>query len=354
VNAGNTIRKFFMVTLWIVIGGGMLSLLIAAIGKNSKERCSDYRVTIKGARHNFFVDKTDIQEMLAAASGGQVKGKLLSAFNLFHLEQLLEKNVWIRDAELYFDNRNVLHVTIIEREPIARVFTTNGKSFYIDNSARAMPLSDKLSARVPVFTGFPDKKIVLRKDSVLVNNVIQIAQFIQNDSFWMSQVAQIDITPARDFEMIPVVGDHLVKLGNGDDAENKFRRLFIFYKEVLSKTGFDKYKVLDIQFRGQVIAKKGLANGKVDSIQLRKNVEKLLRQSKEIQVDTVVVAEPKHIEKPTIKIDKTTAPLKLADQPDTKSNADPNAVKTTSNPSSGSDKRVPKAVMPKKEGQNRK
>ncbi len=58
-----------------------------------------------------------------------------------------------------------------------------------------------------------------------------------NDPFWMAQVAQIDITAERTFEMTPVVGNHLVKLGNGEDMDKKFHRLMVFYKQVLSKTG---------------------------------------------------------------------------------------------------------------------
>lgn len=44
----------------------------------------------------------------------------------------------------------------------------------------------------------------------------------------------------------------------------------VFYKQVLSKTGFDKYKVIDVQYKGQVVASKYAGNAKVDSVQLRK------------------------------------------------------------------------------------
>ncbi len=84
---------------------------------------------------------------------------------------MLEHNTWINEAELYFDNKDVLHVTVTEKEPVARIFTATGNSFYIDSIGRKMPLSDKLSARVPVFTGFPEKKVLSAADSVLLNEV---------------------------------------------------------------------------------------------------------------------------------------------------------------------------------------
>ena len=66
--------------------------------------------------------------------------------------------------------------------------------------------------------------------------------------------------------------------------EEKFNRLFIFYKEVLSRTGFDKYKTIDVRFAGQVIGSKS-ENPKVDSIQLRKNVEELLQQINKVSTE---------------------------------------------------------------------
>jgi cell division protein FtsQ len=54
--------------------------------------------------------------------------------------------------QLFFDNNEVLQVVIDEREPIARIFTVAGNSYYIDSSLERLPLSDKMSARLPVFT----------------------------------------------------------------------------------------------------------------------------------------------------------------------------------------------------------
>jgi cell division protein FtsQ len=289
VNTGKAIRKILFVALWLAIGGGMLTLLIAAIGKQKKDHCKDYTIRIKGAQDNFFVDGKDVLKLLKASAKGNIKGQKRSSLNLQQMEQLLEKSVWIKDAELYFDNQDVLHVSVQEREPVARVFTITGKSFYIDEAEKMMPLSDKLSAKVPVFTGFPEK-VVSRRDSTLLHDVRAAASFILNDPFWMAQVAQMDITTERNFEMIPVVGNHKVMLGNGENIDRKFHRLFVFYKNILSKTGFDKYKAINVQYAGQVIGIKNEAGSKRDTAQLRLNVEKLLRQSREMQNDSLIAA----------------------------------------------------------------
>ncbi|MCG2616491.1 FtsQ-type POTRA domain-containing protein [Terrimonas sp. NA20] len=275
-------------TMWLVIGAGMLTLLIAAMGTQKKDTCKDLAIVIKGVRSDdFFLDEADILKLLKVATKGKIKGQPKEAFDLQRMEELLESNQWVKDAQIYFDSRNVLHVTVTEREPVARVFTVNGRSFYFDDQAQMMGLSEKLSTRLPVFTGFPDKKMVGSFDSLLMKDIVKTALFISSNPFWSSQVAQINIdlscgAGCREMEMIPMIGNHVVKVGDGESIESKFNRLFVFYKQVLSKSGFDKYKSIDVRFDGQVVAAKS-ENPKVDSVQLRKNVEKLLKQIKEME-----------------------------------------------------------------------
>jgi cell division protein FtsQ len=335
MNAKSTIRKIMFITLWVCIGGGMLTLLLAAISKKNKGECKDYSISIKGAANNFFIDKNDVEQMLKKETKSDIKGLPVASFNLHQLEQLLEKNTWVSKAEIYFDNRDVLHVTVTEKEPVARIFTTGTSTFYIDSAGKKMPLSDKLSARVPVFTGFPDKRLLTARDSELLNDVRVTANYILNDPFWMAQVAQIDITPERTFEMIPVVGNHTVRLGNGDKIEKKFHRLMVFYKQVLSKTGFDKYKVIDV-----VASRSGME--KTDTALLRKNIEKLLKQSRDAQDDTVTRSVPVAVGQYKIDVDSATAVVAPAKPVDDK----PKPVKQDR--AKPNDDKQPKAVMPKR------
>jgi len=350
----------------------MVVILAAAMRKQKNDRCRDFSITIKNSKDNLFINEKDVQQLLIAKNG-TIKGKLLSSFNLNELERMLKTNKWIKDAELYFDNNEVLHTVIYERQPLARIFTTEGNTFYIDKDCNRMPLSERISASVPVFTGYPDNKKMNGQDSLLLFEIRNMAKFINADSFWMAQTAQVNINEERNFEMIPVVGNHLVKLGNGDNLDQKFNRLFTFYKEVLSKTGFDKYRVIDVQYAGQVVASKQAGNVKVDMAQLRKNVDKLLKDAIDTQKEIIEENDPAEknekpiqalTEKPLIKSDSSTAhkpDLKLSDGPVRNKPYDPNAVKTTSvskpdpenkkmeEPKTENDIKVPKAVMPKKE-----
>jgi len=370
VNAKSTIKKVLFIALWLCIGAGMFTLLLAAISNKNKGECREYTIKLKAADKNYFIDEKDVEVLLMKATNGKITGQPVSSFNLFELETMLEDNTWINKAELYFDSRDVLHVTVTEKEPVARIFTTAGNSFYIDSAGRKIPLSQKMSARVPVFTGYPDKKKWNAIDSMLLNSVRVTANYIMQNTFWLAQVAQIDITPERTFEMVPVVGNHLVKIGAGEDIDRKFNNLRIFYSQVLSKTGFDKYKIIDVRFKGQIVASKQTGDSKVDSVQLRKNVDKLLRQSVEADKDTVFRVAPSPVKLEKDPVDEPVIELNAKEEKNQGITNNPNTANSSlssqtpamgkvsetvqkenfdvkKNPAEG--KRVPKAVMPKRE-----
>jgi len=279
VNRKRTIKRVLLLTAWSLAIGGIATLLVAANRRKTEHVCKDIAISIKGAGEKFFVEEADIRKQLEKATDGSLINKPLKSISLVSLERSLEKNKWIRDAELYFDREDVLHVSVNEREPVARVFTTGGASFYMDSSGHQMPLLDRVSVRVPVITGYINAKKLSAKDSALLNDVKQVVRFVSADPFWNAQIGQIDITPDRKFEMIPVIGDHIIKIGGAENIEEKMSRLMLFYKQVMSKTGFNKYSVVDVQYEGQIIGVNKGAASAVDSIQLKKNIKELLEKS---------------------------------------------------------------------------
>ena len=252
-----TITKYIFTTLWCCIAAGVIVLLVAAVKKEDKQKCKGMFVTINGVSNNFFVDKQDILQAINEYIDGSPVGKPVSMLNLKALENDLQKNIWVKKAQLFFDNNDKLQVIITEREPVARVFTTTGTTFYIDSSITMLPLSDKFSARLPVFTGFPSDKMVLRRaDSALLREVYQVSMAIQQDSFLMAMIDQVDITAQRTFEMMPKIGNTIIAMGDGKDVEEKFIQLKLCYKEVIAKAGWNKYSMVDVQYKDQVVAKR--------------------------------------------------------------------------------------------------
>ena len=263
-----TILQWMLTTLWVAMGAGLVVLLVAAIRKEDTQLCTGINVVIKGVSNNFFVDKKDILKSIDEYIDGSPVGQSVNLLNLKVLENDLQKNIWVKQAQLYFDNNAMLQVIVIEREPVARVFTNSGTTFYIDSATAMLPLSEKYSARLPVFTGFPsDKAVLLKQDSLLLKDIYTISMAIQQDTFWMAMIDQIDITPQRNFELVPKVGNSIIIFGDAVNATEKLQKLLLFYKEVIVKTGWDKYSVINVQYANQIVAKrKGAEDKTSDSL----------------------------------------------------------------------------------------
>lgn len=275
------IQKVLVLAAWIIVGCGMITLLAAANHKQAEHSCKEIVVSIKGSGEKYYVEKNDILSYLKKSVGSSLVGKSISTINLSKLEKVLLKNTWIEEAQLYFDGQDVLHAIVMEREPIARVFTTAGESFYMDSAGTRMPLLNKVSIRLPVVTNFKAPKLWNDVDSALVRDITSLLAYINSDPFWKAQIAQIDIRPEGKLELIPVIGNHVVKLGKAEEVEQKLHNLLLFYKQVISKTGFDIYKVIDVQYAGQVIGVKTNPTAAIDSIQLQKNIETLIEKTKQ-------------------------------------------------------------------------
>jgi cell division protein FtsQ len=269
------IKNILLTTLWVAIGACTVVLFVAAIRIKELKHCRGIEINISGASNNFFIDKTDVQRIIVEYAGKNAIGRPIENFNLVGMETALKKDVWIKDAELFFDNNEILQVTVEEREPVARIFTPGGNTFYIDSSNMMLPLSEKFSARLPVFTGFPSEaKILSKADSNLLNDIKNISIRIQQDSFLMAMIDQVDITAQRNFEMIPKLGNQVIVFGDASDTENKFKKLQLFYKKVMMQAGWNRYSIINLQYKNQVVAKiKGKDDASADSLRTKQMME---------------------------------------------------------------------------------
>jgi cell division protein FtsQ len=301
MNIKSPLKKFFTIAVWCLLGSTILALLVAAINSKNSSGCQGLDVEINGGSKSLFLNKKDVVVLLENYGLKDWYYKKTASFNLLQMESALRRNSWVRDVQIYFDNNQILKIRILERQPVARLFCNSGNSFLIDSNGVQMPLSEKNVFRLPVFTGYPSEKFGSRKDSALSGQIKQLAIFLDRDSFWSGQIQEVHIGAARTFEMTPLIGNQRIEFGDGSDLENKFHKLFIFYKEVITQTGFEKYTTINLAFANQVIATRKQAYiSRADSIQARKNVLEMIRMAQKMEADTTKIREVKPLEKNTI------------------------------------------------------
>src|SRR5690606_25211960 len=135
--------------------------------------------------------------------------KSINMLDLERMEQIVETNPWIENAEIFVDNRKTLQIDILQRSPLARVFTNSGKGFYLDSNLKEMPVSPGYYYPAPVFTNFPMDLPDSSKRCYL-NEIAYIGKVIEADTFWNAQVSQISILPDQSYVLVPLLGEHKI------------------------------------------------------------------------------------------------------------------------------------------------
>ena len=121
-------------------------------------------------------------------------------------------------------------------------------NYYLDEKGQPMPLSNS-SANVAIVTGMADRTFVTKE-------LYELGLFLQSNPLWKAQIQQINITPSKELEMVPRVGDHILFLGKPGNYEQKFGRLEKFYKKGLNQIGWNKYSRISLEFDNQIICTK--------------------------------------------------------------------------------------------------
>lgn len=246
-------KKVIIRSCWILLGIGVMVILGAAMISQYKQPCKGIKVTIETNNTNLlFIDEKEVATLLDSTFSAT--GKAISQLPLRSMELMLERNPWIANAEIFVDNNRLLQVSIVERAPIARIFTLQGNSYYIDSTGVKLPLSSNMTARVPVFTDFPsDQQVLSSPDSSLMADIINISRHLAADSFWNAQVSQVAILPASQFELFLLTGTPSILLGDASGLTEKFQKLDAYFHSDYFTMGYGRYSKINVQYKRQLI-----------------------------------------------------------------------------------------------------
>lgn len=233
-----------------------LSFLIAfAERKQGGSVCKNISVEINNLNENHFLDEADVLQ-LVEGSGETIKGIGIDRINLKQIEKKLKYDKHILDAELFGDLKGNLIVNVELRRPIARIVQKDAPDAYIAEDGVIMPVSEKYTSRVVLISGYV--KALLESEDLNKTEegkqLMEMIEYVNADRFWSAQVAQLDIERDGKINIFPQVTGQRVEFGRAENIETKFKKLMIFYKEILPIRGWTKYERVNLEYEGQVIA----------------------------------------------------------------------------------------------------
>ncbi len=252
-----SVRKVLQATVTLIVTAGCIVAVLSASEANHKRTVRALDIRIRNADACAFLTTAEIREMLLENRHIIPEETPVSVLDLNSMEAIMRSNPWISEAEVYVDNTNTLHVVISQRVPVFRVFEQDGNSYYIDSTGNTLPLSGKYTHYAIIITNVPELKNDSTGDA-LKAQMLKVSQAIGADSFWNPQVASIKLNDDLTFELVPVLGNHRILIGDTAHLQEKLSNVFAFYKQVFNRIGWDKYQVVDARFRGQIVASPSL------------------------------------------------------------------------------------------------
>lgn len=255
----NIVYKVLTILLWTAISSGLMVLLVSAVRKERTMVCKAVQVEFTDNKPFRMLDEMEIISTLWPDQRKAFpQGKKLVSVNINALERQLEKNPWIFSADLFFDQHHVLHINVQQRTPVARLFTPEGSSVYMDENFTVLPVKMNDAVSLPVFSNFYiSPSGANAQDSLVMQRITGLAQFIQSDPFWMAQIEQVNINADYSFELVTQVGNQTIRLGNRSDWAAMFDKLKQVYRRITKENGWTKYSTIDLQFKDQVVCIKG-------------------------------------------------------------------------------------------------
>lgn len=253
------LKQIGIVTLWVVMLCGVV-VSLAFVNKEERAiRCKQIRVSITPKDELLFIDREAVLKTIhPSGSEKQIEGKKITELNTPLIEYKLNRNDFVKHSQVFTDMNGELQVKVEQRRPILRIIKTDGINFYIDEDGRKMPVSQVFTAHVPVASGNIFEEYTARDTmhTFVGTELHKIATYVDKDAFWKAQIEQIFVTAESEFLLIPKIGDHTIVFGNSDDMDEKFGKLMVFYKEGLSRVGWNKYTTINLKYKNQIVCTK--------------------------------------------------------------------------------------------------
>ncbi|MEG2666322.1 MAG: hypothetical protein RSA02_04835 [Bacteroidales bacterium] len=195
----------------------------------------------------------------------EMKGKAVGTINTSMLEYVLNENPFIKEAQVYLTEDAVLHIEVSQRNPMLKVFNTNGQVFNIDEDGVEMPNNSNFPLRIRIangnipFIGHPGLRIWAIADTSpakVLKEVFLLSNSISKDTVLDALIEQIYVNAIGEYELVPKVGGQIIVFGSIKDMDEKLERLKLFYMQGIAKRGWDVYRILNLKYKDQVVCTK--------------------------------------------------------------------------------------------------
>jgi len=241
-----TLKYIFILVGALLVLAYLFFSLSNLTEKSNKKVCKRLEIELADSAKIQLLRESDIAVLLELRDLDPV-GKTLKHIRTESIEDELRKNPMVKEAECYKTPSGIVHVRIVQRRPKFRVMGM--ESYYVDVDRKRLPISLNYAAYVPIVSGRVTK-------SMATSKLFDFVTFLEDNPFWNAQIEQIFVRDDQKIELVPRLGDAIIVLGTLKDYDIKLEKLKRLYLGGFNVIGWNRYKVIDLQYKDQVVCTK--------------------------------------------------------------------------------------------------
>jgi cell division protein FtsQ len=256
-------RKLFKI-LFIIPVLYIIIIPVFLASSTSSTNCGGIMIDISDSSEYHFVTKKQLLN-LAYGSSSRIAGKPLKEVSVAAIESRIGGLRELKTAEVYPTIDGMIHVYVKQRNPVMRVMPEGGGDFFVDEDGVVVRRRNLYNPRLHIIEGNVNiSNAMLNGVSVLdtsikksiLKDIFPLVNYINDDKFWSAQIDQIYVDDNDEINLIPRAGNQVIHLGTAENYEGKLRNLAAFYDKVLPTVGWNKYSVINLEYKDQIVCKR--------------------------------------------------------------------------------------------------
>lgn len=256
-----------LILKWLILLALLSYIAIAsmwAIDYAEQQTLDDIVINIDKNSPTKFVTKEGVIQKLGKTAD-KIKQTPIAELNIEKLERQLSQDNSFENVECYITSDNKLQIDIVPMIPEIRVFSPDGKSYYINKDGKRIDTGNEFFMDVPVVTGNFDQKFPAK-------NILPVTRHIAADDYLKNLITMIEVKSATNILLYPCIKGQVINIGDTTELTKKFDNLTLFYRKVMNHKGWETYDTISVKFRNQIVATRRDKSKKIHSIEVDDSV----------------------------------------------------------------------------------
>lgn len=239
-------KSVFKWTVLLILLGYVSAMVIWARAEADRHVCTGIDIEIDASRG--IADTIASRGLRSELTKYPKKiiGAHLNSINTLEIEKYLSKFNTFESIECLLTPAGRLLVKAVPLIPEARVFDTNGTSYYINKEGKRIDANAKFFVDVPIIQGHFTR--TFRAEMLL-----PVIRYVNNDAKLKLLIASVKANDADNIMLVPRLGGHVINIGDTTLLAEKRQGIMTAYMSILPRKGWQTYDTISVKFRNQVI-----------------------------------------------------------------------------------------------------